>query len=122
MALSRIAAQFAAEIKQHDWSDAPYRIDRAGHDHQVDGQHGGTKQLALDETSNVKTNAAWVSAQVLAYNDPNFDVHEFFEACGLDPNNSDGRRGAWVRYGLRWDEMEDGSRRFQIPGTHQYEE
>jgi hypothetical protein len=32
MALSRLAEAFAAEICNHDWSDAPWRADRAGHD------------------------------------------------------------------------------------------
>ena len=28
--LSRLAQEFADEIANHDWSDAPYRLDRAG--------------------------------------------------------------------------------------------
>ena len=34
--LSRIAQQHADEIRQHDWSDAPWRIDRAGHSREHD--------------------------------------------------------------------------------------
>lgn len=36
MALSRLAQEFAAEIANHDWSDAPYRTDRAGHQNSDD--------------------------------------------------------------------------------------
>jgi hypothetical protein len=36
MALSRLAEDFAAEIRNHDWSDAPWRADRAGHDRSRD--------------------------------------------------------------------------------------
>jgi hypothetical protein len=32
MTLSCLAREFATEIANHDWSDAPYRCDRAGHD------------------------------------------------------------------------------------------
>jgi hypothetical protein len=31
MGLSRPARELAAEINHHDWSDAPFRADRAGH-------------------------------------------------------------------------------------------
>ncbi|GAA3081775.1 hypothetical protein GCM10017600_75110 [Streptosporangium carneum] len=31
MALGRLAREFAAEIANHDWSDATERLDRAGH-------------------------------------------------------------------------------------------
>ena len=34
--LSRRALEFAAEISSHDWSDAPYRLDRAGHQRSKD--------------------------------------------------------------------------------------
>lgn len=37
MALSRLAREFAAEINYHDWSDAPFRLDRAGHQRDHDG-------------------------------------------------------------------------------------
>lgn len=29
--LSPIAREFAVEVAHHDWSDAPWRLDRAGH-------------------------------------------------------------------------------------------
>jgi hypothetical protein len=82
MALSRIAAEFAAEIKQHDWSDAPYRLDRAGHDRETDTNRG-PDVLSVGESMKVRTNVMWVAAQVLGYSDPNFDVHEFAAACGV---------------------------------------
>ncbi|MGW3491313.1 hypothetical protein [Streptomyces sp. NPDC001054] len=121
MALSRMAAQFAAEIKQHDWSDAPYRADKAGHDRQVDGRHATSTQLDPNETEIVTMNVAWVAAQVLAYNDPNFNEHEFFEACGLNARNQDGRLSGGVTYGLRFEAVEGGKRRFQIPGTYRFD-
>lgn len=115
MALSRLAAQFAAEIKQHDWSDAPFRADQAGHDREL---HPTTEpQLEPRQTEKVRANAAWVTAQVLAYNDPNFNEHEFFRACGLDWRRSDGSQDWGVTSGLRFEEDSDGTRRFHAPGT-----
>ena len=81
MALSRLAEAFAAEIRNHDWSDAPWRADRAGHDRSTDS-NTGEQQLLPHETEIVRLNATWVTAQVLAYMDPNFDVYEFAEAAG----------------------------------------
>lgn len=115
MALSRLAAQFAAEIKQHDWSDAPFRADRAGHDRAVD--RPGGQQLQPEQTERVTANVAWVSAQVLAYNDPNFDEYEYFRACGLDWRNRDGSPNKGITAGLRYDTAADGSRKFHVPGT-----
>ncbi|MFD9067731.1 hypothetical protein ACFVZ3_40170 [Kitasatospora purpeofusca] len=124
MALSRIAAQQAAEIKQHDWSDAPYRADKAGHDRSMDGRQASSEQLTPDQVVRLKMNVAWVTAQVLAYNDPNFSEHEYFQACGLESRNSNGRPSATVTYGLRHGPAADGSgtRRFQIPGTYRFDE
>ncbi|MFJ8979915.1 hypothetical protein [Streptomyces sp. NPDC102282] len=121
MALSRITAQFAAEIKQHDWSDAPYRADKAGHNRQMDGRHASSVQLDQKQTEMVTMNAAWVVAQVLAYNDPNFNEHEFFEACGLNARTKDGRLSGGVTYGLRFESIGSGKRRFQIPGTYRFD-
>jgi hypothetical protein len=36
-AQGELARDFAAEINYHHWSDAPYRIDRAGHRRDHDG-------------------------------------------------------------------------------------
>ncbi|MFF0474398.1 hypothetical protein [Streptomyces sp. NPDC004284] len=119
--LSRIAAQFAAEIKQHDWSDAPYRADKAGHNREMDGRQATSTQLDPKQTEMVTMNAAWVVAQVLAYNDPNFSEHEFFEACGLNARAKDGRLSSGVTYGLRFESIGNGKRRFQIPGTYQFD-
>ena len=40
--LSHIATAFADEISNHDWSDAPYRLDRAGHHREDDSNRGKT--------------------------------------------------------------------------------
>lgn len=102
MALSRLAQQFAAEIAQHDWSDAPYRIDRAGHSRDGDTPAKRSQEvLTTDETRRVRMNVMWVTAQVLGYNDPNFDVYEFAEACGIDTRNSRGGRNGVIDAGLR---------------------
>ncbi|MFD5342295.1 hypothetical protein ACFWJY_00615 [Streptomyces anulatus] len=120
MALSRIAAQFAAEINQHDWSDAPYRADRAGHQRAVDRTN--SDQLKPQEIEVLKMNVAWVTGQVLAFNDPNFNEHEFFAACGLNPRSTSGQLSGWVTNGLRFESAPDGSRRYQVPGKLQYED
>ncbi|MEV1084148.1 hypothetical protein AB0I98_39075 [Streptomyces sp. NPDC050211] len=102
MALSRLAQQFAAEIRNHDWSDAPWRLDRAGHSRASDSKSKVTDQrLDDDEARRVKTNAMWVTAQVLGYNDPNFDVYEFAEACGVNTRNSRGGKDGGIDAGLR---------------------
>lgn len=114
MALSRLAQEFAAEIAQHDWSDAPWRTDRAGHRRDDDSPARLTKeQLTEDETESVRTNVMWVAAQVLGHADPNFDVHEFAEACGV--NTSRTTRSLWVDNGLRkqfGQYMRPGTRKF----------
>lgn len=102
MALSRLAAQFAAEIALHDWSDAPYRADRAGHRREHDSNAHLSAQLNAADTETVKVNAMWVTAQVLAYNDPNFDVNEFAKACGFSERRASGYRwGGTFAAGLR---------------------
>lgn len=118
MALSRIAREHAAEIKNHDWSDAPWRTDRAGHDHNVDSQHKKSEQvLSEDETRRVRTNVMWVTAQVLAYRDPNFDVYEFAEACGVNTLTGSGRRNGSIAAGLR-----QMNGQYARPGTYEYDE
>jgi len=103
MALSRLAEAFAAEIRNHDWSDAPWRADRAGHDRSNDSNRVGQQfQLPPDETATVRLNVMWVTAQVLAYMDPNFDVYEFAEAAGVNTRTPSGReRSGHIRAGLR---------------------
>jgi hypothetical protein len=106
MALSRLAEQFAAEIALQDWSDAPYRADRAGHQREHDSNAHLTPQLDREQTECVKVNAMWVTAQVLAYNDPNFAIDEFAKACGFGERTSRGTRwGGTFKAGLRggWD-------------------
>lgn len=105
--LSRVAAEMAAEIKQQDWSDAPFRIDRAGHQRRNDSNRG-TGVLNEKETENVKTNVMWVTAQVLGHNDPSFNVLEYAAACGIVGLSSTG----WIKAGVR---VTDG--RYDPPGT-----
>ena len=99
MALSRLAREFAAEIDNHDWSDAPYRLDRAGHKREHDrvGKQSA-KVLDLRETGFVKTNVMWVVAQVLGHADPNFDIKEFADTCGVV-----GMTEGTLRHGTRRD-------------------
>jgi hypothetical protein len=105
MALSRLAREFAAEINYHDWSDAPYRLDRAGHQREDDSNSTGVPQLDQRGTDNVRTNVMWVAAQVLAHADPNFDVYEFAEWCGVDTRTPTGRpRSGAILAGLRKNE------------------
>lgn len=101
MALSRLAQEFADEIKNHDWSDAPYRYDRAGHDRARD-TNAGSQVLSANEALCVKTNVMWVTAQVLRHRDSNFDVYEFAEACGIRTNTASGRRDGSILAGLRF--------------------
>jgi hypothetical protein len=114
MALSRLAREFAAEIAHHDWSDAPWRTDRAGHRRSDDGpQRQTTQTLSDEESGRVRMNAMWVTAQVLIHADPNLDIYEFAEACGVPVRNSRGQVNRGIEYGLRRDP--DG--RYHQPGT-----
>ena len=102
--LSRLAQEFADEIRNHDWSDAPYRLDRAGHRRDVD--HTGGPQLSPREADAVRTNVMWVSAQVLKHADPNLDLHEYAEACGVPrriTHNRDGQPSGAISAGIRFD-------------------
>ena len=108
--LSRLAREFAAEISSHDWSDAPYRLDRAGHQRQWDSR-ATDDQLTPDETENVLITVMWVTAQVLRNLDPNLDVHEFAEACGVPRSrrlNSNGKPSGVITHGLRWNDEQPG--------------
>ncbi|WP_143320176.1 hypothetical protein [Cellulomonas iranensis] len=113
MALSRIAQMHADEIRNHDWSDAHTRLDRAGH-HRADDRTPRAAQMTHDEAENVRVNVMWVTAQVLAYLDANFDVVEFAQACGVTNRH---RTTGWLRAGLR-----GGDGHFQRPGTTLYDE
>jgi hypothetical protein len=112
MALSRVAREFAAEIRLQDWSDAPYRADRAGHSRERDSNRGD-RVLSKAETDTLRLNVMWVIGQVLGYSDPNLDVYEFAEACGVDINTRKGRRDGGIAAGLR-----RTSGRYHQPGTY----
>lgn len=112
MALSRQAREIAAEIRLQDWSDAPYRADRAGHNRAHDTNRGAEVLTPL-QTDVVRMNVMWVAAQVLAYADPNLDEYEFAEACGVNTLTRYGRRDGSISAGLR---KTDG--RFHRPGTY----
>ncbi|PZE31757.1 hypothetical protein [Curtobacterium sp. MCLR17_042] len=102
--LSQMAQDFAAEIAGHDWSDAPYRADRAGHQRSFDGKKRTAAQLSPSETEVVVINVMWVVAQQLASVDPNFNVHEFAEACGVARRfrlRTDGSASGAIPGGLR---------------------
>jgi hypothetical protein len=105
----------AAEIRQHDWSDAPWRIDRAGHDRSKDSNRG-PQTLSPEETERVRTNVMWTTAQALGHADPNFDIYEYAEACGITVSTPSGRR-AWVQNGLRIDYTDTSNLRYCYPGT-----
>ncbi|MFI7630291.1 hypothetical protein [Microbispora rosea] len=108
MALSRIAREFAAEIAAHDWSDAPWRVDRAGHRRERDTPHRLTEE-ALDTkgTNNVRANVMMVAAQVLGHMDPSLDLLEFAQACGVYDHTE-----AALRAGTR----RDGDGNYLPPG------
>ena len=105
MTLSRLAREFAAEIRNHDWSDAPFRADRAGHRREHDSKSHGYPQLDWTQTETVRLNVMWVVAQVLGHADPNFDPYEFAEACGVDTRTPSGRpKSGVITAGLRYAE------------------
>ncbi len=104
MALSRLASEIAAEIKFQDWSDAPFRADRAGHRREYDRPAPGAPLLDERQTATVRTNVMWVVAQALGHADPNLDPYEFAEACGVDTRTPSGRpRSGHITAGLRYD-------------------
>ncbi|QES25789.1 hypothetical protein DEJ47_04390 [Streptomyces venezuelae] len=106
-----MARQFAAEINNHDWSDAPYRADRAGHDRFVDNR--GTKLLTQQEADTVRMNVMWVTAQVLGYQDPSLDLFEFAEACGVNIYTSRGEKSGYISSGVRRNQHGH----YAVPGT-----
>jgi hypothetical protein len=83
MVLSRRGSEFAVEITSHDWSEASYREDRAGHRRERDRDA---------ETDRAWTTAMGVLAQVLGPAEWNLDPEEGAEACGqrpgLDPRSA----------------------------------
>jgi len=104
--LSRIAQEFAAEIRNHDWSDAHLRLDRAGHRREHDRASDSLEPLTPKETDRVRTNVMWVTAQVLKHADPQLDLHEYAAACGVPrsiTHNSDGRLSGTITAGIRFD-------------------
>ncbi|MDQ3690350.1 MAG: hypothetical protein M3406_10015 [Chloroflexota bacterium] len=104
MPLSRLAREFAAEIHNHDWSDAPFRADRAGHQREYDTGHAHLGQLDQTGTDCVRMNVMWVVGQVLGHADPNFDPYEFAEWCGVDTATPSGRpKSGVITAGLRVD-------------------
>ncbi|MEU4534419.1 hypothetical protein AB0G15_06100 [Streptosporangium sp. NPDC023825] len=82
MALSRLAREHAAEIANHDWSDAPYRLDRAGHQREFDSNKS-SEQLTPEEARCMEVNVMWVTTQVLAHANSNFNIVEFARLCGI---------------------------------------
>ena len=115
MALSKIARDCAREINNHDWRDAPYRLDRAGHNRDSDTR-ADDRVLSDEETDAVRNNAMWVTAQVLGYHDPNFDVYEFAEACGVDTRTRSGRQDGSIRAGVR-----EQYGRYARPGSWEFD-
>lgn len=111
--LSRVAQMHADEIRNHDWSDAHTRADRAGHNRAVD-RTSRSEQLLPEQAATIRLNVMWVTAQVLAYLDPNFDVVEFAAACGVTNPH---RTAGWLHAGLR-----GGNGKFQRPGTYLFDE
>lgn len=98
--LSRTAELMAMEIRNHDWSDAPYRVDRAGHRRDLDSNSVHTELLTEREAKDILTNVMFVSAQALGSDDPNFDPMEYAKACGVPKYYLNG----YVDSGIRRDE------------------
>lgn len=107
--LSRLAREFAAEIRYQDWSDAHTRLDRAGHRREHDPSSVHHEQLDEIQTDAVRTNAFWVVAQVLKHEDPNLDLYEFAAACGVPDeyiHTRNGRRNGMITAGIRFADPE----------------
>jgi hypothetical protein len=107
---SSTLAEYGREVNRllvttiYDWSDAPYRIDRAGHQRWMDGNNPNIHQLDESQTNAVKLNVVWVTAQVLGYHDPNLNIYEFAEACGVPSRTlytSRGQKSGILPNGLR---------------------
>ena len=104
--LTRLEREFAAEIRSHDFSDAPYRLDRAGHQRTAESlSKRAQKELSPGESDYVRTNVMWLAAQVLKHENPGLDLHEFAAACGIPrsiTHRTNGKQSDVIRYGLRW--------------------
>ncbi|MFE5790425.1 hypothetical protein [Rhodococcus erythropolis] len=123
MTLSRLAREFSAEIKQHDWSDAPWRIDRAGHTRAGDSKSRSTdKVLTTEETDRLRWNVVLVTAQVLMHSDPNLDLTEFAIACGLPPRLTGeiSRPNGSLKAGIRM--SNDEPQKIARPGSWDFDE
>ncbi len=103
MTLSRDAAEFAAEIRDHFWGDAPWRMDRAGH--QQEDDKNPTHTLDAVETRCLLTNVVFVTGQVLRFRDPGLDLHEYARACGVPAHQAN---GGTFDYGFRWADKVNG--------------
>ncbi|MFI6477344.1 hypothetical protein ACIBH1_05390 [Nonomuraea sp. NPDC050663] len=113
MALSRRAQEMAAGIKLQDWSDAPYRADRAGHQRNYEPSFKQSEKiLTAEETEKLLWNIIWVTGQAFGYEDPNFDIYEYAEACGANIYNKRGGRNGMIGAGVR---LTEG--RYQPPGA-----
>lgn len=102
MASSRMAREFAAEIRLQDSSDAPYRADRAGHDRERD--YTRTKFLTENETNVVRMNVMWVTAQVLGHDDSNLTSMSSRRRAGsthsprvVSVTVESGRESVWIQ-------------------------
>jgi hypothetical protein len=121
MTLSGRARNMAAEIKNHDWSDAHTRLDRAGHHHDQDSPSKRQAQLSEDETDRVRMNVVWVTAQVLVFEDPTLKIAEYAEACGVPEDflrNRDGSISGMLSAGLRGQQTKGGFIPYR-PGTNE---
>lgn len=117
MVLSRRAQEFAAEIQNHDWSDAHSRLDRAGHRREDDNRYA--RQLTAEEAAAVKTNVMWVVAQVLGYQEgAAFSPYEFAAACGVRTLTARGQKDGYIAAGLRTNAY---TGKYAIPGTWKFE-
>ncbi|PPF50340.1 hypothetical protein C5B94_15390 [Clavibacter michiganensis] len=130
-ALTARERHLAAEIRAHDWSEAPYRASGTAHApaHAPSGDDSGSgsgsdggspgsaaPRLSPEEAERVRVNVMWVVAQCLGYEDPEFNPDAFAEAAGITRDyrcTPFGGRSAIVREGLRVGT--DGS--FDTPGS-----
>lgn len=115
--LSTLAQAFANEIRNHDWSDSPYRLDRAGHRREHD-RKPSKDQLSPRETDRVRMNVTWVAAQVLLGQDANLNLLEYAEQCGVPTDLTRGSTGKGAESGA----LRNGLRLMHasIPGPASY--
>lgn len=71
-----VAAEMAREIADHYWADAPYRLDRAGH------QRDGSQELTAEEAARVRDNVVLVTVSALRCAYPGIDDAAYARACG----------------------------------------